>query len=603
MSNNMIILRQGTFYFVLFLIFFYMWYLNSSIPLQPGDDYRFLLRSEEGGVINVFQQYQEKYVTHNGRPGNLYNMFFLLDPTKTAFNIISSIFFLLFIIGIFILAVSRLPSPKNSSDIILITFIFTAIFVFHKQIDIRTTVFWHTGACNYLIPTTILLWVLIPFRFLISRKTIFRNNLNNAALAFFFGLLGGWTNENTVPAAFLLLSIIFLLYQFKHHLPLPRWFYTGAFGLLIGWLFIILSPGHAERLAKNIEKSQSLLIWLEQSYIDRVYQSLIINIDFFLAFRSKMWLLAVPFLIYSFTKSKKLPCTREYIFKPQIFFLLSVIMMFLSDWAYIYAMGKAAQTKVIFGGFAFFMMEFVSLVANFEWNRSKVVMHSILIGVVLYIFLSGLRISCLLVNASMILNNQNDRRVELLNRNKGKDLILEPYSITVYNSLIRDELYPVLSANEKYARYHGLTSVRIRQPLKEYSMSKNYFKGFLDIGNKNIVKEVHVYYENGYSKIVFIKTKNNKLRGKIHISSIYNRLLFLEKFTIKSTIPFWIIQNLSNLIYPYGNSILKKTEYFDYKDEKIYYSFLSDRTNTFIIYTKDNSTTKHMLLKIDLKDN
>lgn len=68
------------------------------------------------------------------------------------------------------------------------------------------------------------------------------------SLAFFiFGLIAGWTNENS---GFALCAVLFLCLMLKKPLGLrfSRQHYAACLGLVAGFLFLILAPGNEERL-------------------------------------------------------------------------------------------------------------------------------------------------------------------------------------------------------------------------------------------------------------------------------------------------------------------------------------------------------------------
>ena len=68
--------------------------------------------------------------------------------------------------------------------------------------------FWITGACNYLWTNVILLGFLVPYfqKYYSSVGTIDHNTFVST-VAFVFGILAGWTNENSVCWILLFLAV------------------------------------------------------------------------------------------------------------------------------------------------------------------------------------------------------------------------------------------------------------------------------------------------------------------------------------------------------------------------------------------------------------
>ena len=119
----------------------------------------------------------------------------------------------------------------------------------------KMSMYWQTGACNYLYTTVLILAFLwIYLRALQTRDDMTRGQmlptrLLQAVAVFILGLLCGWTNENMGPAVWVLtLAIIFL--QKRAKAPVPLWMIPGNAGCLIGSALMILAPGNGVRSAE-----------------------------------------------------------------------------------------------------------------------------------------------------------------------------------------------------------------------------------------------------------------------------------------------------------------------------------------------------------------
>ena len=104
--------------------------------------------------------------------------------------------------------------------------------------------FWLTGACNYLWTAVILLGFLIPYiqKYYCLQEVSQKQTATFSLGMFFYGIIAGWTNENTVCWAILILGIF--TFSCRKYYELERWMYCGMAGLLIGYALMILAPGN-----------------------------------------------------------------------------------------------------------------------------------------------------------------------------------------------------------------------------------------------------------------------------------------------------------------------------------------------------------------------
>ncbi|MBB4034598.1 hypothetical protein GGR21_000485 [Dysgonomonas hofstadii] len=125
-------------------------------------------------------------------------------------------------------------------------FILINLAVWFFQPVIGDTIFWITGAANYLWGTFFILLFLLPYRMYKGKAVPPVTNLLASAGMLILGVLAGWTNENTA-GAMILIAILFIFYYHSQKWKFPVWALVGLAGGIAGFLIMILAPGNFER--------------------------------------------------------------------------------------------------------------------------------------------------------------------------------------------------------------------------------------------------------------------------------------------------------------------------------------------------------------------
>lgn len=258
-SNTDEIIRKGLeskklnwimFLLVLGITFVYMVFLNSKTPLIADDFvYTFIFGttipvSSLGDIVGSQISY---YLTWGGRvvAETLTQLFMFLG--KDVFNIANSICYIVFCLCVYFLAVGR----KIRWEGLLLTTILIWFFI----PMFGQTVMWLTGACNYLWCGTLILLVLLPFRFYQENqtKTLKSWGLAISMVPLFF--LSGITNENTA-GAMILIMMLFTIVYYKRKIALPAFVYTGLFFSICGFFCMIFAPGNSMRVENESAVSE-----------------------------------------------------------------------------------------------------------------------------------------------------------------------------------------------------------------------------------------------------------------------------------------------------------------------------------------------------------
>ena len=233
-------------YISLSVIALAVFYIMNLLTHLCMDDYCYMYSfadSVDKAAISSFKAIFESLEVHynyvNGRVVTHFFAHLFCWVDKGIFNIINTLCFAL-LCGVICYLSSGKLSPKRFFMIILGLWFFTPAF--------GQSFLWVTGASNYLYGILILLSYMIPLRYYMYNQA--KKPLLLTLYAFIFGILAGWTNENTVLGicAFLFLWICYKLIK-EHKVPL---FYpAGLIGVLIGFSAMLLAPGQRARLGTS----------------------------------------------------------------------------------------------------------------------------------------------------------------------------------------------------------------------------------------------------------------------------------------------------------------------------------------------------------------
>lgn len=296
-------------YILYILIFIVIYGMNCLTPLSYGDDYLYSFVwdvSINGG--NMFQPISESarridsfedifhslwahYFTWGGRiPAHFFVQFFLWQG-KVLFDLFNTIVFLLLLLEISWITLKGRITLNIPAKRLIWTFFAVWTFVpYFSQI-----MFWTTGSCNYLWMMVITLAFLLPWvRFYyhvqgmaeishsspgIHGSDMFCAHSYSEDLAiFFFGILAGWTNENSICWIILVLFISILSARKKGYLM--SWMISGFIGLCTGYILMIFAPGNFVRQAVEDSMTESTTLEIIQHKF--LVISLILTVQFFL---------------------------------------------------------------------------------------------------------------------------------------------------------------------------------------------------------------------------------------------------------------------------------------------------------------------------------
>ena len=250
---------------VIFIIFIIMFGLNYLTPMFFGDDYvyafiwpghsMFVPLPEAAVRVSSFKDIMvsqwSHYLTGNGRSVAHFIVQFFVWQGKSLFNVFNALIFVSLILEIYWISNMGDMSIKNlkAGSLCWIFFILWSFIVGFGQVYL-----WLAGSCNYLWMIVLLLSFLILYirKYFYVEKIHFKSKVFTLN-AFIWGVLAGWTNENTVCWIILIMGIF--IYKCKLKGQDEKWMFYGYVGMCLGYAFLILAPGNAVRASYYIENS------------------------------------------------------------------------------------------------------------------------------------------------------------------------------------------------------------------------------------------------------------------------------------------------------------------------------------------------------------
>lgn len=218
--------------------------LNVLTPLI-SDDFAYLFIYGEDVRITSLRDIVQSQINHyymwGGRSVvHFIDQVLLLLPARIT-DILNSLVFLGYIFLIYY-HIKGKEGKKGSVSL----FILINLSIWFLQPVFGDTILWITGAANYLWGTFLILLFLLPYRFYKGEGLKLRYNVCASIVLFLFGIIAGWTNENTA-GAMILIAILFLFYYRSHLWEIPIWALSGIVGAIIGYALMIMAPGNLVR--------------------------------------------------------------------------------------------------------------------------------------------------------------------------------------------------------------------------------------------------------------------------------------------------------------------------------------------------------------------
>lgn len=247
------------------ILFAVMLYLNYCTPYLNDDYIYFNIFSGKGigdfillsikdqkvaNLSDIVESMKAHYNVMNGRIliHSIVQAILLLP--KSVFNVLNSAAY----VALMLLIYKHCKGTDKEHKAVLFVLICLAGWTFLP--DFGKTALWLTGSINYLWSSVFRLAVLLPFRLYADGKDDKIPWLKTIVMTLAC-LAAGATNENT-SAAFIGVTVLFMVYCRVHKRKLPVWSFTGLIAALCGFFFMVSAPGNSRRVGIGDEVGNSI---------------------------------------------------------------------------------------------------------------------------------------------------------------------------------------------------------------------------------------------------------------------------------------------------------------------------------------------------------
>lgn len=436
---------------VSFIIGVLFYILNVYTSLFADDysySYSFLTWNKISSINDIIQSQIAHYQIMNGRSVTHFFAQLFLYIGKPIFNIINTC---VFISLIFLIYFHSYGTFKNFN---IFWFVWIGLILWNVTPKFGQSFLWLTGSTNYLYGIFIILVFLIPYKIKLNNN-VKEKKINcileifKALIYFAFGVIAGWTNENTSVALIIMIGSFLIIYKLQNKCY-KGWMFTGLLGSIIGCILMLKAPGQTSRLVQA-GGFGNIISWVKRfCFISFNVFEYLIPIILFLAF---------CIIIYLYLKKDK-----------NYFELAGVVIYFLGSMTAIYSMIAAPffPERSWSGPIIIFVICLGNLYSLINWNSNKLI-KTVSIAMIL---LCSLNFFGSYANAYFELKQikiQSDSREYYIKKEKEKgNLNVEIETIKSRSKYSCFDYEGDLSENKNewpntaISRYYGLESVSKR---------------------------------------------------------------------------------------------------------------------------------------------
>lgn len=242
--------RRGVFLGLVLISFLSILIYNIFTPAMTDDLSYGKIVEGANSFLDLIRQEQHQYMTWTGRSVNHMILRCFLSLDKWVFNIFNSMAFVA-------LTLFMYYNIEHRKKYDVFVYLLINLFLWTFGVSFAQTILWETGACNYLWGSTIIMGYISAFRYCKKEDYTGTSQIAPAVGLFLLGILAGWCNENTSGGC-ILLVVIWTGWYLWEHKRVRIWMLSGIVGNMIGFLFMILAPGNANRMQYMEEEHTGL---------------------------------------------------------------------------------------------------------------------------------------------------------------------------------------------------------------------------------------------------------------------------------------------------------------------------------------------------------
>ena len=430
----------------------FIYYLTSKAWYSADDYYYKFIYGADNRVTClkdiVISQYNHYFMWGGRTVAHTLGQFFLLK-NKIVFNISNSVVYSIMAMLIYMHSTGQSIKKHISNYTILIIYLATWICI----PVYAECILWLIGSVNYLWTITIILAFLLPFRFFYE-KGYGKNKFLYSVGMFLFGIIAGWTNENTAIVSIFFILIL-IIYSILKKEKLPKWIYTGLIGNLIGYIFMILAPGNYVRFNMfNYHPD------IKHRFIN-FYNLLDKNLNGLAKLFFFLFVLLVLAIICFSSTNYNLEKNRKKIIIGTLFAIgtiISILSMVASPYF---------PERALFGSMIFALTSGVSMISSIDLKKIgylEISIGNIYISLLICIFLFTVKLNLPNIIKLNDLMKQRDAYIESQVKQGNKDIIVKPINIKSGQYVINEDMKtdPKYWINEVIRKYYDLHSIQVK---------------------------------------------------------------------------------------------------------------------------------------------
>lgn len=276
-------------------------------------------------------------------------------------NIFNSLMFVL--LGLIIYKFVNIKDKYNTIILFIIYFMLYSLIP-----SPATTIMWKSGSANYLWITVLVLGISYIYKKYYDNNNYIKCNIKNDILLFIYGLLCGCSNEN-VGCALIVLEILYIIGYKKKYNKIPLWAILGLIGTIIGYIFLLISPG-------NYIRVDSRYHYVDFNYIPNRIWDLTI---FTLSHIGEIVVLVILSSIFFLKKNKNI--LKNY-YHQIVFIITSIISIYSLTVSPIY------PVRCLFFSFICLLIVFIYNISNIDFNCKRLRLCSYVVTFILLVMFS-----------------------------------------------------------------------------------------------------------------------------------------------------------------------------------------------------------------------